>query len=113
MDRRITPEQQTQLAAVPGAPPLRELVSHVLDRLDPDPLAGIDRAAVLDEAVAPLAGNPALCEVLLNVRQTQEITVDVLTADAASLPLPGFLIQPCWWRALHLKRKLAPNRFSR
>jgi hypothetical protein len=36
MERRLTPEQKCQLEAVPAAPPLRELVGHVLDRLDPD-----------------------------------------------------------------------------
>ena len=38
IDRRLTPDQQAQLAAVPDAPPLRDLVAHVLDRLDPDRL---------------------------------------------------------------------------
>jgi type I restriction enzyme R subunit len=36
LDRRLKPEQQAQLAAVPGAPLLRDLVGHLLDRLDPD-----------------------------------------------------------------------------
>ena len=102
LDRRLKPEQQAQLAAVPGAPPLRELVGHLLDRLDPDrqdaeararfqipPERSPNeeqrqqaRAALLEQAAAPLAGNPALCETLLNLRQGEEITVDVLTSDA-------------------------------
>jgi type I restriction enzyme R subunit len=81
MDRRLTPDQQAQLAAVPGAPPLRDLVAHVLDRLDPDRLQAEGREALLEEAAAPLAHNPQLCEALLTVRQQQEITVDVLTHD--------------------------------
>ena len=81
MDRRLTPDQQAQLAAVPGAPPLRDLVGHVLDRLDPDRLQVEGREALLEEAAAPLASNPGLCEALLTVRQQQEITVDVLTHD--------------------------------
>jgi type I restriction enzyme R subunit len=81
MDRRLTPDQQAQLAAVPGAPPLRDLVAHVLDRLDPDRLQAEGREALLEQAAAPLAHNPALCEALLTVRQQQEITVDVLTHD--------------------------------
>jgi type I restriction enzyme R subunit len=81
MDRRLTPEQQAQLAAVPGAPPLRDLVAHVLDRLDPDRLQSDGREALLEQAAAPLAHNPQLCEALLTVRQQQEITVDVLTHD--------------------------------
>jgi type I restriction enzyme R subunit len=101
MDRRLTPDQQSQLASVPEAPPLRELVAHVLDRLDPDqevqrarelfavPAMGLPseeqreaaRRQLLDEAAQPLASNPLLCEALLTVRQAQEITVDVLTSD--------------------------------
>ena len=101
LDRRLKPEQQAQLAAVPGAPPLRVLVGHLLDRLDPDrqdaeararfqiPHASSPseeqrqqaRSALLEQAAAPLAGNPALCETLLNLRQGEEITVDVLTSD--------------------------------
>jgi type I restriction enzyme R subunit len=39
------------------------------------------RKQLLDEAAEPLASNPQLCQALLTVRQAQEITVDVLTAD--------------------------------
>jgi len=108
MDRRLTPNQQSQLASVPDAPPLRELVAHVLDRLDPDqevqrarelfavPAMGLPseeqreaaRRQLLDEAAQPLASNPLLCEALLTVRQAQEITVDVLTADKVSFAGP-------------------------
>jgi type I restriction enzyme R subunit len=101
MERRLTPEQQDELAAVPNAMPLRDLVTHMLDRLDPDqeeqrarelfavpateaPTEEQRQQAskqLLDEAAQPLASNPPLCEALLTVRQAQEITVDVLTAD--------------------------------
>jgi type I restriction enzyme R subunit len=101
MERRLTPDQKAQLAQVPGAPPLRDLVGHVLDRLDPDqeeqrarelfavPAMEVPtedqrqqaRTQLLDEAAQPLACNPQLCQALLTVRQAQEITVDVLTAD--------------------------------
>ena len=101
MERRLTADQKAQLAQVPGAPPLRDLVAHVLDRLDPDqeeqrarelfavPAMEVPtenqrqqaRTQLLDEAAQPLASNPQLCQALLTVRQAQEITVDVLTAD--------------------------------
>jgi type I restriction enzyme R subunit len=101
MERRLTADQKTQLAKVPDATPLRDLVGHVLDRLDPDqeeqrarelfavPAMDVPtadqrqqaRTQLLDEAAQPLASNPQLCQALLTVRQAQEITVDVLTAD--------------------------------
>jgi type I restriction enzyme R subunit len=101
MERRLTPEQQAELAAVPNAMPLRDLVAHMLNRLDPDLEVGRARELfavpateapteeqrqqacmqLLDEAAQPLASNPQLCQALITVRQAQEITVDVLTAD--------------------------------
>ena len=101
MERRLTPEQHAELAAVPEAPLLRNLVVHMLDQLNPDleeqqarelfAVPATDapteeqrhqaRKQLLDEAAEPLASNPPLCEALLRIRQAQEITVDVLTAD--------------------------------
>ena len=108
IDRRLTADQRGQLAAVPDAPPLRDLVGHVLDRLDPDrevqrarelfavPAMGVPseeqrqeaRRQLLDEAAQPIASNPRLCEALLSVRQAQDITVDVLTADKVTFAGP-------------------------
>ena len=101
MERRLTPEQHAELAAVPEAPLLRNLVVHMLDQLNPDleeqqarelfAVPATDapteeqrhqaRKQLLDEAAEPLASNPPLCEALLRIRQAQEITLDVLTAD--------------------------------
>jgi type I restriction enzyme R subunit len=101
MERRLTPEQHAELAAVPEAPLLRNLVVYMLDQLNPDlaeqrarelfAVPATDapneeqrqqvRKQLLDEAAEPLASNPPLCEALLRIRQAQEITVDVLTAD--------------------------------
>ena len=108
MDRRLTPDQRGQLAAVPDAPPLRELVAHVLDRLAPDqeveraralfamPALALPseeqreaaRRQLLEEAAHPLVNNPRLCQELLAVRQAQEITVDVLTTDRLTFAGP-------------------------
>jgi type I restriction enzyme R subunit len=101
MERRLTPEQHAELAAVPEAPLLRKLVVYMLDQLNHDlaeqrarelfAVPATDspneeqrqqvRKQLLDEAAEPLASNPPLCEALLRIRQAQEITVDVLTAD--------------------------------
>jgi hypothetical protein len=84
-------------------------VGHVLDRLDPDQeeqrareLFAVPamedptedqrqqaRTQLLDEAAEPLASNPQLSQALLTVRQAQEITVDVLTADKLTSPERG------------------------
>jgi type I restriction enzyme, R subunit len=101
MDRQLTPVQREAIEAASGGVPLRELVAGILDRLDPDAedararvMAGLpDEAAVSDaqvqeaqavlreEAAAPIAYDPALCEALVEVRKAQEVTLDVVTVD--------------------------------
>ncbi len=96
-----------------GAPPLRDLVGHLVDRLVPDRQDAKPRARfqipperspseeqrqegmaeLLEQAAAPLAGNPALRETLLNLRQGEVITVDVLTSDA--LRFAGIAAHAC------------------
>ncbi len=101
MDRQLTDDQRQQVQAASGGTSLRELVAGILDRLDPD--IEDERARALfdlppdatpseeqvqaaqevlrDEAAAPIAHDPALREVLLNVRRAQEVTIDVVTID--------------------------------
>jgi type I restriction enzyme, R subunit len=101
MDRRLSPVQREQIEAASGGVALRELVAGILDRLDPDvederarALAGLPEGAPVseaqvqaaqvvlhEEAAAPIAYDPKLCEALLEVRKAQEITIDVVTLD--------------------------------
>jgi type I restriction enzyme, R subunit len=101
MDRRLTPAQRDQIEEASGGVPLRDLVAGILDRIDPDlederarTMAGLPQGAVptdaqvqaaqavlREEAAAPIAYEPKLCEALLEVRKAQEITIDVVTLD--------------------------------
>jgi type I restriction enzyme R subunit len=101
IDRRLTGEQREAIAAASGGATLRELVAGILDRLDPDAEQARARsmfalpagaapdaaqlaaaqAALREEAAAPIAYAPALCQALLDVRQAQEVTIDVVTLD--------------------------------
>ena len=101
MDRRLTPAQRDQVQAASGGVSLREIVAGILDRLDPDvederarAIAGLPDGApptqpqieaaqevLREEAAAPIAYAPALCEVLLEVRKAQEVVIDVVTLD--------------------------------
>jgi type I restriction enzyme R subunit len=101
MERRLSPVQKEQVEAASGGVPLRELVVGILDRLDPDAedararqLAGLPEGAEVsdsqvkaaqqalrEEAAAPIAYDPKLCEALLEVRKAQEVTLDVVTLD--------------------------------
>ncbi len=100
MDRKLTPEQQKRIEATCGRS-LRSLVAGILDRLDPDreddrarelfgltaedqptgEQVGEAQSALREEAAAPIAYDPELCKVLLEVRKEQEITIDVVTMD--------------------------------
>jgi type I restriction enzyme R subunit len=101
IDRKLTPEQHALIESASGGRSLRDLVAHILDRLDPDAedtraraLAGLPPGATLteaqlaaaqaelrEEAAAPIAYSPALCNVLFEVRRAQDITIDVVTLD--------------------------------
>jgi type I restriction enzyme R subunit len=101
MDRKLTLEQQRRIEAATGGVPLRALVARILDRLDPDresdkarELFGLPagaepsdeqiavaQAELREEAAAPIAYDPALCKVLIEVRKEQEVLIDVVTLD--------------------------------
>ena len=101
IDRQLTDDQRAQVEAQSGGVSLRDLVAGILDRIDPDVEDARARAmfdlpegtppdaaqltaaqAVLrDEAAAPIATQPKLRDVLLEVRKAQEVLIDVVTAD--------------------------------
>jgi type I restriction enzyme R subunit len=101
MDRQLTDAQRETVEAASGGVPLRTLVAGIIDRLDPDrederaramfglpaevkPTEEQTRAvqtAMREEAAAPIAYDPGLCEALLEVRKAQEVTIDVVTVD--------------------------------
>ena len=101
MDRQLTETQRETVEAASGGVPLRTLVAGIIDRLDPDrederarvtfglpaeakPTEEQTRAvqaALREEAAAPIAYDPKLCDALLEVRKAQEVTIDVVTVD--------------------------------
>lgn len=104
MDRKLTKEQKRQIEAESGGVSLREVVSGILNALDPDREDETARemfdlhedaspskeqveaaqAKLREEAAARIAYSPALCRALVDVRQAQEVTVDVVTVDAVT-----------------------------
>ncbi len=102
MDRLLSAAQQARVEGASGGRPLRALVAEIIDRLDPDredeharALFGLSpgtaptteqtaaaQAALREEAAAPIAYDPKLCEVLLEVRKAQDVLIDVVTLDS-------------------------------
>ncbi|MBK8592255.1 MAG: DEAD/DEAH box helicase family protein [Sandaracinaceae bacterium] len=101
MDRKLTPAQRKHIEGVNGGVSVRDLVAGILDRIDPDAenqrarqIYGLApqaepsdeqrkaaQVALREEAAAPIAYAPKLCEALLEVRNEQEVLVDTLTLD--------------------------------
>jgi type I restriction enzyme R subunit len=98
LDRRLSPDERDELAALAGGTTLKELAGGIVSALDPD--RQLDRAkeatgrdepsveeieaasrALLDEAVAPLATSPELRQRILDVRRSYEQAIDETSAD--------------------------------
>ncbi len=97
LDRRITAQDRATLEAAGGIP-LKTLVHRLVEALDPDRqqeaaqiLAGSAHptpeqetqaaAALLADAVAPIANNPEFRERLVDVRRSYEQTIDTTSQD--------------------------------
>ena len=101
MDRRLTEAQREHFEAATGGVSVRDLVAHIIDRLDADAeeerarkIFGLApdvapteaqleaaQAALREEAAKPIAYSPKLCDALFEVRRAQDITIDVVTLD--------------------------------
>jgi type I restriction enzyme R subunit len=103
MDRRLTPDQQEELAGVGCS--LSSLVAQIINAIDPDVEESWARAkfglppdveptdwqreeastTLRDQAVAPLAYDVKLRDTLLAVRKAQDVTVDGVTIDEVTV----------------------------
>jgi len=98
LEGRLTGADQQQIQDAAGGVPLRTIVHVLLDALDPDLQyeaaqravgrndpndAEIDEAAkaLMEAAVLPLASNPALRDLLVNLRRSYEQIVDETNID--------------------------------
>jgi len=97
LDRRITTADRTTLEGAGGLP-LKTLVHRLVDALDPDRRhdaaqhlsGGLQptpeqvaqaAAALLEDAVAPIASNPEFRRCLVDVRRSYEQTIDTTSQD--------------------------------
>jgi type I restriction enzyme, R subunit len=91
LDQQLTSGEQTELAGLAGMP-MTTVVRRLVDAVDPDrqQLAldaspGLDPGSVLVDllvdAVAPLAGNPALRERILEIRASHDLVIDETSVD--------------------------------
>ena len=98
LDRRLTKEDREELESLAGGTSLKEIAGGIVAALDPDTqleaarasAAGAEptveeievvRAALLADAVAPLATNPELRERIVGVRRSYEQVIDETSTD--------------------------------
>jgi type I restriction enzyme R subunit len=98
LDRRLTHEDRRSLEALAGGITLHVITAALIDALDPDTqlrearqVTGADEPTaeqvadaatrLLDEAVQPLAANPALRVRLAEIRRSYEQTIDTTSID--------------------------------
>jgi type I restriction enzyme R subunit len=91
LDQQLTSSEQVELAGLAGMP-MPAVVRGLVDAVDPDrqqaavdASPGGDPAAILADllvdAVAPLAGNPALRERILEIRASHDLVIDETSVD--------------------------------
>ncbi|MGH3109636.1 MAG: DEAD/DEAH box helicase family protein [Gaiellaceae bacterium] len=98
LDRRLAKDERERIEALSGGVTLREIAGGIVSALDPDrqleaarSATGSDEPSVddiasatrtlLDGAVAPLAANPELRELIVDVRRSHEQVIDETSAD--------------------------------
>jgi type I restriction enzyme R subunit len=77
LDRQLSADERAALAGVAEGKELREIVAGLVAAVDPDAPAG-----QVEEALRPIAGNPALRQRLLELRRLKEQVIDTVSADA-------------------------------
>jgi type I restriction enzyme R subunit len=98
LDRRLTKEDREELEGLSGGVGLKEIAGGIVAALDPDTQLAAARetavgdeptveeieaarAALLDDAVSPLATNPELRERIVGVRRSYEQAIDETSRD--------------------------------
>jgi type I restriction enzyme, R subunit len=94
MDHRITPADRERLNALSGGVPLHQLAADIVDSLDPDrhvqaatasepnptdEQIQATAASMLEQALRPLADNPALRNEIVEIRKSLEQTIHETT----------------------------------
>lgn len=91
LDQQLTAGEQAELAGLAGQP-MKAIVRGLVDAVDPDRQQAAVEASpgrdpvevvadLLFDAVAPLAGNPALRERILEIRASHDLVIDETSVD--------------------------------
>ena len=99
LDRKLTTKDRQAVEDAAGGTTLQQLVSGLVNATDPD--AALERAQqttgqdeppgsvveqarkqLLEDAAKPLAANPELRQLLVNIRRSYEQTIDTVSADS-------------------------------
>lgn len=83
LDRQLGPDEKGMIQRTANGTPLSSIVSGLLSAIDADQLdaAGDRRDDVLAQACQPLAANPPLRQLLVEVKRSKEQTIDTVSPD--------------------------------
>ena len=99
LDRKLTSKDRQAIETAAGGTSLQEMVSGLVNATDPDtalekaqqttgqdepPKTAVDKARnqLLEDAAKPLAANPQLRQMLVNIRRSYEQTIDTVSGDS-------------------------------
>lgn len=82
LDRELKPDQKKEIEKITNGAPLRVLINHLLDAVDPDKIGSSEetKKKLIETACAPF-DNPDLREKLAQIKRENEQTIDVVTID--------------------------------
>jgi type I restriction enzyme R subunit len=82
LGRSLSPADEARVRTLSGGVELTEIAHAILDALEAEPTPGEeDRPAVIEQALLPLASNPALRNAILEIQTRNEQTLDTVSED--------------------------------
>jgi len=83
LDRALTTEEREKVAATSGGQSLGGITSQLVAAVDPDEMerAGAKASQVIEEACKPIAANPELRRLLVDLKRSKEQVIDHVSED--------------------------------
>jgi type I restriction enzyme R subunit len=84
LDRQLGKDERTMIEREAGGQSLQAITSGLVAAIDPDSLeqAGESASGIIEEACRPLASNPRLRQILVDLKKSKEQTIDSVSQDA-------------------------------
>lgn len=82
LERQLSRDERDRISQASGGPSLGDIARGLIDACDPDRQAqAADGAALIEAACKSLAANPALRQLVLDIKKSKEQTIDAVSRD--------------------------------